>query len=110
MANPRKVARVSRQEPEEIAFVPIDDVGGAAPSASRKEFDLGQFFAILLRNKMLIIGILVLGTLLSIFLVQRMTPLYVAESSLVLQRQQINLGGRTAESVVQGLTPDLFTN
>ncbi|MBR46455.1 MAG: hypothetical protein CMM31_08260 [Rhodospirillaceae bacterium] len=59
---------------------------------------------------MLIIGVIVIGTLLSIFLVQRMTPLHVAEASLVLQRQRINLGGRSADSVVQGLTPDFFTN
>ena len=110
MANPGKVARVSRQEPEEVTFVPVEDVGGPAPAASRREFDLSQFFSILLRNKMLIIGVIVIGTLLSIFLVQRMTPLYVAEASLVLQRQQINVGGRSAESVVQGLTPDFFTN
>lgn len=110
MANPGKVTRISRQEPEEVTFVPIEEVGGAAPAASKREFDLSQFFAILLRNKMLIIGVIVIGTLLSIFLVQRMTPLYSAQASLVLQRQQINLGGRSAESVVQGLNPDFFTN
>ena len=110
MANPGKVTRITRQEPEEVTFVPIEEVDGAAPAASRREFDLSQFFAIMLRNKMLIIGVIVIGTLLSIFMVQRMTPLYSAQASLVLQRQQINLGGRSAESVVQGLKPDFFTN
>jgi len=110
MANPGKVARMSRQEPEEVTFVPVEEIGGPVATASKREFDLGQFFAILLRNKMLIIGIIVIGTLLAIFMVQRMTPLYSANASLMLQRQQINLGGRSAESVVQGLTPDFFTN
>ena len=110
MANPGKVTRISRQEPEEVTFVPVEEVGGLAPAASKREFDLSQFFSILLRNKMLIIGVIVIGTLLTIFMVQRMTPLYTANASLVLQRQQINIGGRAAESVVHGLNPDFFTN
>lgn len=108
--NRGKVTRMSRQEPEEVTFVPVDDVGAAASAASKREFDLSQFISILLRNKMLIIGVIVIGTLLTIFMVQRMTPLYSASASLVLQRQQINAGGRSADSVVQGLTPDFFTN
>ncbi|MEE8172049.1 MAG: polysaccharide biosynthesis tyrosine autokinase, partial [Alphaproteobacteria bacterium] len=110
MANPGKVTRVSRQEPEEVTFIPVEEVGRPAPVASTREFDLRQFFAILLRNKMLILGVIVIGTLLTIFMVQRMTPLYSAQASLVLQRQQINISGRSAEAVVQGLNPDLFTN
>lgn len=110
MASPGKVARMPRQEPEELTFVPVEDIGAPAPAQAKREFDLSQFFAILLRNKMLIIGVIIIGTLLSIFMVQRMTPLYSAEASLVLQRQQINAGGRTAESVVQGLNVDFYTN
>jgi capsular exopolysaccharide synthesis family protein len=88
----------------------VEDVVGVSPAQGKREFDLSQFFSILLRNKMLIIGVIVIGTLLSIFLVQGMTPLYSAHASLVLQRQQINVSGRSAESVVQGLTPDFYTS
>ena len=110
MASPGKVARMPRQEPEELTFVPVEDMAASAPAQAKREFDLSQFFAILLRNKMLIIGVIIIGTLLSIFMVQRMTPLYSADASLVLQRQQINAGGRSAESVVQGLNVDFYTN
>jgi len=82
-ANRGKVTRMSRQEPEEVTFIPMEDVGGAGPGASKREFDLSQFFSILMRNKMLIIGVIVIGTLLSIFMVQRMTPLFSASTSLV---------------------------
>ncbi|MBT4425703.1 MAG: hypothetical protein HOC88_02315, partial [Rhodospirillaceae bacterium] len=75
MASPGKVARMPRQEPEELTFVPVEDMAAPAPAQAKREFDLSQFFAILLRNKMLIIGVIIIGTLLSIFMVQRMTPL-----------------------------------
>ena len=111
MANPGNVTRLSRQEPEEVTFVPMEEiVGPVASQAPKHEFDLSQFFAILLRNKMLIIGVIIIGTLLSIFMVQRMTPLYVAHTSLVLQRSQINDGGRSTDAVVQGLNVDFHTN
>ena len=111
MANPGNVTRLSRQEPEEVTFVPMEEIGGpVASQAPKHEFDLSQFFAILLRNKMLIIGVIIIGTLLSIFMVQRMTPLYVAHTSLVLQRSQINAGGRSTDAVVQGLNVDFYTN
>jgi len=111
MANPGNVTRLSRQEPEEVTFVPMEEIGGpVASQAPKHEFDLSQFFAILLRNKMLIIGVIIIGTLLSIFMVQRMTPLYVAHTSLVLQRSQINDGGRSTDAVVQGLNVDFYTN
>jgi len=111
MANPGNVTRLSRQEPEEVTFVPMEEiVGPVASQAPKHEFDLSQFFAILLRNKMLIIGVIIIGTLLSIFMVQRMTPLYVAHTSLVLQRSQINDGGRSTDAVVQGLNVDFYTN
>ncbi len=108
--NRNKVMRMSRREPEEVTFIPMENVGEVGPEASKREFDLRQFFSILMRNKKMIIGVIVIGTLLSIFMTQRMTPLFSASTSLVLQRQQINVSGRSADSVVQGLTPDFFTN
>ena len=92
-----------------MAYVPAEEFA-AAPANDVEEFDVRQVISILLRNKMLIIGVMVIGVLLSIFLVQSMTPLYVAEASLVLQRSRMNVTGNRADAVVQGLQPDFFTN
>jgi len=114
MVNPAKIFQSARSQ-EDVSYVPA---GGATGSSAQtgggggggRELDLRQVIDILLRNKMLIIGVVVLGVLLTIFMVERMTPLYTTETSLVLERQRLSIAGRASgEPVVEGMRLDFFT-
>ena len=44
MANPGKVARMSRQEPEEVTFVPVEEIGGPVAAVVGRDNLLGTQF------------------------------------------------------------------
>ena len=75
MVNPAKIFQ-SRAGADEVSYVPSDDAAASSAQTGGgggggRELDLRQIIDILLRNKMLIIGVMVIGVLLTIFMVQR---------------------------------------
>ena len=68
------------------------------------QIDLGELFALLWRRKWTIAFIAFLLTLASIIYVQRATPLYQAQATLILEAEDQNITG--LEGLVGGMSND----
>lgn len=78
------------------------------PGTGDHPFDPRRLFSALLARKYMIGGIMVLGAGLGILYANQITPLYSADTTLLIegtQQKVVNI-----ESVAQGLKPDYYTN
>ncbi len=87
---------------------PSPELGPLAPSAQGDGLDPRRLLGGLRRRKVLIGGITFLGTAIAVLAVNQITPLYVAQSAVVLEGSHRNVVN--IEAVSQGLTPDYYTN
>jgi polysaccharide biosynthesis transport protein len=71
-------------------------------------FALRRLLGVLRRRRVLIVGIVALFTALAALYVYQLTPLYRAETLIVVEGNRQNVVD--IESVAQGLTPDYYTN
>jgi capsular exopolysaccharide synthesis family protein len=87
---------------------PAIEPAGYAPPADAEGLDPRRLLGGLRRRKVLIGGIVFLGTALAVLLVNQITPLYQAQSLVVVESNRQNVVN--IESVTQGITPDYYTN
>ncbi len=78
------------------------------PPGEPEGLDPRRLLGGLRRRKVLIGGVTFLGTAIAVLMVNQITPLYVAQSSVVVEGNRQNVVN--IESVAQGLTPDYYTN
>lgn len=106
-ASDRKTGSATQEAPDYYSFVAGEDLAEAP--ATGRELTLRQLIGLLWRRKMLILGAVVLGTGLAVLAVRNMTPIYEAEARIVLEPARANIAGGSVESVVKGLSPDIYT-
>ncbi|MHA1566445.1 MAG: GumC family protein [Alphaproteobacteria bacterium] len=78
--------------------------GDAKPSVGLPELDPLDFFRILWRRKLTIVGTIFVVGMLTVFALSKVTPIFEAEALVLIGGSETTLSG--LENVVQGLTAD----
>lgn len=82
--------------------------GDMLGSDGEEQLDLSYLLGVIRRRKYLIIGIAFLVTSFTALFVSQITPLYMAETLLVLEENQQNV--LNIDAITQGLRTDYYTN
>lgn len=101
---------VATNIPSSNAEAPREGAKGAIvfPGAAQEVLDLRHLLGALRRHKILIAGTMFVMTSLAVLFVNQITPLYRAETQMVIEASRQNVVD--IEAVVQGLNPDWMTN
>ena len=86
----------------------LEDAGWFSPGGDAGGLNLRFLLGVLRRRKFMIAGVMLAITGTATIFVSRLTPLYSAEALIVVEPDRQNVVD--IESVVQGLTPDFYTN
>ena len=86
----------------------LQDVGWFSPGGDAGGLNLRYLIGVLRRRKVMIAAVMAVITTVAAVLVNGLTPLYSAEAQIVVEPDRQNVVD--IESVVQGLSPDFYTN
>src|SRR5271168_3873965 len=84
------------------------DSGYNFPAAADSALDLRRIFQIVKRRKIMILGVMFVVTSLASLIVSQVTPLYRAETKLVVEKNRQNFA--PFQAVAQGISVDDLTN
>ncbi|MFQ5783672.1 MAG: GumC family protein [Alphaproteobacteria bacterium] len=91
-----------------VGAQPLGSIEGTSLFDDAEAVDLRRLLNTLWRRKMIVMGTTLVLTSIALLIVMQLTPLYVAETEIVVQPPDTNV--IDIEKVAQGLSTDFYTN